>query len=149
MRKIVIAFLFILALVISLFATDDTKKEKQAVIKTVEKAYVKGIHTNRDTEAVREGFHENFIMFVNREGKVSHFSRDEWITRIEEGKKKNPDRPTPVVKAEYPMVEISGSAAAIRIELYRDGEHAYTDFMSLYKFGDDWKIVGKIYQSHR
>ncbi len=31
----------------------------------------------------------------------------------------------------------------------RDGKHVFTDYMSLYKVGDDWKIVGKIFHRHR
>ena len=36
-------------------------------------------------------------------------------------------------------------AAVAKFELYREGEHIFTDYMTLYQFPDGWKIVGKIY----
>ena len=33
----------------------------------------------------------------------------------------------------------------MRVEVYRDGKHTFTDYLLLYKFADDWKIVSKAY----
>jgi len=46
------------------------------------------------------------------------------------------------------MVNVTGNAAVARVEIYRDGKHAFTDYLSLYKFPDGWLIVGKIFQAH-
>jgi ketosteroid isomerase-like protein len=40
------------------------------------------------------------------------------------------------------------AAAVARVEVHRDGKHIFTDYLSLYRFADGWKIVGKIFQSH-
>ena len=50
--------------------------------------------------------------------------------------------------SEIPMVDVTGDAAVARVELYKDGKHIYSDYMSLYRFDDGWKIVGKIYHRH-
>ena len=47
--------------------------------------------------------------------------------------------------AKYPMIDISGNAAVAKVELYRGGKQIFTDYLSLYKFDDGWKIVSKIY----
>lgn len=147
-KKILIVVLAV-SLSISLMAADDIAEEKKAVMKTVEDAYVKGIHINRDPDAIRKGFHEDFIMFVNREGKISKVTRDGWIARIEEGNAKNPNRPKPEVKHNFAQVDVTDNAASVKIELHKNGKHVFTDYMSLYKFEDGWKIIGKIFQSHR
>lgn len=119
-----------------------------AVKKVIEEAYVKGIHINQDPDAIRRGFHSEFTMIILKDGEISKMSRDEWIGRIEEGKKNNPDRPKVETKHEFAVVEVEGNAAVARIEMYKDGKHVFTDFMALYKFDDGWKILNKIYYRH-
>ena len=119
-----------------------------AVKRVIEEAYVKGIHIDQNVEAIRKGFHPAFTMFACKDGEISKTSIDEWISSIEEGKKKNPNRPKVDTKCQFVSVEVSGNAAVARLEMYRDGKHVFTDFMSLYKFEDGWKIVAKIYYRH-
>jgi len=121
--------------------------EVAAVKHVIEEAYIKGIHINQDIDAIRKGFHPEFAMVMYQDGAISKLTIEEWIARIEEGKKKG-DRPKVEIKHEFPMVEVSGNAAVARIELYRDGKHVFTDFMSLYKFPDGWKIMSKTYYRH-
>ncbi|MGH7599473.1 MAG: nuclear transport factor 2 family protein [bacterium] len=144
--------IFFSAMILALFvlsgklAANDA--EKKAVMGVVEEAYVKGVHADPNGEAMRKGFHPDFIMFVQDGEKVTKVTRDEWITRIEAAKAKNSGSPKPVVKHEFPVVEVSGKAASVRVELYRDGKHVFTDFISLYKFEAGWKIIGKTFFRH-
>jgi hypothetical protein len=118
------------------------------VMNVVEEAYVKGVHAAPDGEAMRKGFHLDFIMFVQDGDKVTKVTRDEWITRIEAAKAKNSGSPMPAVKHEFPVVEVTGRAAIAKVELYKGGKHVFTDFISLYKFEDGWKIIGKTFYRH-
>jgi len=45
-------------------------------------------------------------------------------------------------------VDITGAAATVKIDLWRDEVHTFTDYLSLYKFADGWKIVGKTFYRH-
>ncbi len=144
-RMIVTALLMISCLSFAGTDVDDKKLVKQTIVD----AYIKGLQTNRDTVAMKKGFHEGFRMFVQeKDGSVRHVTRDDWADRVDEGKRKNSDRPTPNITHKIPVVEVEGNAAIARIEVYRDGKHIFTDFMSLYKDRAGWKIVGKIFQSH-
>ncbi len=129
-------------------ASGEADVEKEAVKKVIEDSYVKGIHIDRDVEAVRGGFHPAFTMFLLSEGKVTTWSVDDWIKRIEEGKKRNPGPPKRETRHEFSFVDVTGDAAVARIEIYKDSKHVFTDYMSLYRFDDGWKIVGKIYYRH-
>ena len=119
-----------------------------AVKRVIEDAYIKGIHIDQNVEAIRKGFHPAFTMYAYKDGQISTTSIEQWISSIEEGKKKNPNRPKVETKHEFVSVEVSGNAAVARLEMYKDGKHVFTDFMSLYKFDDGWKIVAKIYYRH-
>ena len=153
--SILAAVLVVAALLPGILSGQETpqapvaESDDVAAVKTViEEAYVKGIHIDQNVEAIRKGFHPAFTMFACKDGEISKTSIDEWISSIEEGKKKNPNRPKVDTKCQFVSVEVSGNAAVARLEMYRDGKHVFTDFMSLYKFEDGWKIVAKIYYRH-
>lgn len=146
MSKTILGSALLLFLFAGALAANDV--EKKAVMSVVEEAYVKGVHADPNGEAIRKGFHQDFIMFIQDGEKINKVTRDEWITRIEAAKAKNPDAPKPAVKHEFPSVEISGKAAIARVELHRDGKHVFTDFISLYKFEDGWKIIAKTFYRH-
>ena len=46
------------------------------------------------------------------------------------------------------VVDVTGSAASVKLELHQGDKRIFTDYLSLYKFPDGWKIVGKIYYRH-
>ena len=123
----------------------DDSSDVKAVI---ESAYVQGVHVKLDPAAMRKGFHPDFRMLVLKDGKMTAVTLEEWIGRMEAGAKKNPDAPRPAIKAEFPAVNVTGNAAIARVEIYRDGKHTFTDYLSLYKFPEGWMIVGKIFQAH-
>jgi len=120
-------------------------QEIAAIKKVVETAYVQGIHIERDLEKIKSGFHPDFSMLMLRNGQMSKMTIQAWMDRIEQGKKRNPNPPKVEVKHKFSMVNVEGNAATLRIEIYKDGKHKYSDYMALYKFADGWKIVNKIY----
>ncbi len=124
-------------------------EEEAAVRETIVNAYVKGIHIDWDIPAIKKVFHQSFTMFIKNGGEVRTLSKDEWIKSIEKKKKDNPDGPDYEVTYDMPMVDVTGDAAVAKVLIYRDDKLIYSDYMSLYKFEDGWKIVGKIYYSHK
>jgi hypothetical protein len=116
-------------------------------IEVVQTAYVDGIHRNSDADAMRGGFHPEFIMFMQTDEGMKILTRDAWAARIEKAGA-DPDRKTYEISAEVEIIGQSGNAAVVKVELGRDGKHVFTDFLSLYKTPDGWKIVAKIYQRH-
>ena len=135
-------------MIVSSIALAETNDDVAMIKQVITTAYVEGIHINRDTDAVKTGFSEDFAMIMKRDGKISRMTIQEWITRIDADVEKNPDRVMPETKAKFTAVEVAGDAAVARIELYKDGKLVYTDFMSLYRFDGGWKIIAKIYYRH-
>lgn len=132
----------VLAMVAGAAARAQTDKE--AVIQVVTDAYVNGVHAKPDGAAMRRGFHPDFRMLVLSEGKMTAVTLDEWVGRIEKAAS-NTTAPRPAIKAEFPLVDITNTAAAVRLEMFRDGEHTFSDYLLLYKFADGWKIVSKTF----
>jgi hypothetical protein len=121
--------------------------DRQAIETVVRSAYVEGVHIKGDPALMRKGFHPDFRMFMLREGALVTVTLDEWAGRIEKAAKERTG-PAPQIRAEFPLVDVAGNEAVARVEIHRDGKHIFTDYLSLYRFADGWKIVGKIFQSH-
>jgi len=145
-RYVLLLAAIVIAISVPVFGSGDTDVE--AVKMVIVESYIEGIHRNQDPEAILKGFHPDFAMVMVRDGEVSKMTIQEWVARIEEGNKKGNKRPAVETTYEFATVEVSGTAAVARIELFKDGKLTYTDFMSLYKFDDGWKIVNKIYYRH-
>ena len=86
-------------------------------------------------------------MLVLKDGAVTGVTLDEWAGRIEKGAAAR-TTPAPEISHEFTAVDVTGDAATVRLELRRGGKHVFTDYLSLYRFADGWKIVSKTFQSH-
>jgi hypothetical protein len=118
--------------------------DKKAVEKIIQEAYIDGVHINYDVEAMKKGFDKEFIMFAINESSVEKVTLDKWMDYISQTKKKNPE-PEKNIKYEIPSIDIVKDTAVARVEIYKAEKHIYTDFLSLYKVNNEWKIVGKVY----
>lgn len=121
--------------------------EKEAVIHVVESAYVNGFQNLGGREMIEAGFHPTFIMVLNRGGVLTELPLQRMI-EITEQRKTNPDYEHRKVTAKILDVDITGNAAMVKLELYRDGIKLFTDYLGLYKFDDGWKIFNKLYHQH-
>ncbi len=148
MRRATWAVLIASLAFFSVFANDNDEKEVEAIRAVIESAYVEGVHINRDADAMEKGFHPVFKMLVMRDGEIRVVPIEEWVNNVRKGYSRNPE-PRKGVTYNLAMVDVTGHAAVAKIELHRDSKHVFTDYMSLYKGPEGWKIVGKIFQSHR
>jgi ketosteroid isomerase-like protein len=141
--------LLISAWVAALLATAAAASEldQTAVKAVVRTAYVEGVHVRGDPALMRRGFHPDFRMFALREGTLSVVTLDEWAARIEKATRERKGAP-PEVKHEFASVDVTGDAAVARVEIHKAGKHVFTDYLSLYRFPDGWKIVSKTFQAH-
>ena len=144
--QLLFAFLLFLLLPVSLLAQPhQTHHADEAAIKEVlVAAYVEGVFIHRDAEAVREGFHPDFLMHVYHEGQLIQGSLDMWLERLDLDGTANPK------KIDYTIetIDVTGSTAFVKMKLYEDTQQIYTDYFGLYRFEDGWKIVNKVFFSH-
>jgi hypothetical protein len=121
------------------------QKEIQAIKHVVEEAYIEGIHKTQNMETIRSGFHPEFRMLVLSDNKMNKISLEEWMPRIEEMKKANPQMWAGETTYKWHLVDCCKTAAVIKIEVHKNGQYFSTDYMLLYKFSEGWKIVSKVY----
>ena len=122
--------------------SNHASANEDAVKGVIVSGYIEGMHINRDAEAARAAFHEDFIMHARIEGQVRQITIDQWVSRLSDGK--NDDE----ITYEFTSVIVTGTAANAVLEVFENGTHIYTDYFGLYKGDDGWRIMNKIYQSH-
>jgi hypothetical protein len=140
------AALLLVSLVAAGAAFADQAADVEAVKAVVTSAYLEGVHRQGDPALMRAGFHPDFRMYMLRDGKVGVVSLEEWAARIGKGGKEK--GPAPKIEADFTQVDVTGSTAVARLEVRRDGKHIYTDYLSLYKLPEGWRIVAKTFQAH-
>ena len=138
--RVVFLLILLFAIAAPLAAADA---DTEAIVEVVDRAYVQGIHLDADAGKVRSGMHESFVMFVRTDTGVNAVTRDQWIARL---KPRDPATPRPDVKAKIDVLDRAGDAAVVRVQLFREGKQIFTDYISLYRFADGWKLVGKTFQ---
>src|SRR5918999_3835668 len=109
--------------------------EREAVMKLL-KIYLSG-----DPEQLKQAFHPGATMFYARNDSLIAVPIPEYIARVEESRAKGPP---PKRVERIAQVDISGTSAVARIELEYP-QQKLTDYMSLVKYGGEWRILDKIF----
>lgn len=109
--------------------------EREAVEKPL-KMYLSG-----EPEQLKQAFHPGATMFFARNDSLIAVPIPEYIARVEESRAKGPP---PKRIERIAQVDISGTSAVARLELEYP-QQKLTDYMSLVKYGGEWRIVNKIF----
>lgn len=123
---------------------EDSQTDEASVRDVIVRSYIDGLHRNRDAQAVRAGFHQDFLMHVYDDGELIQVTLDMWLDHLE----LDGDLNASTIEYEFKSIDVTGSAATVKLEVYEDGDHIYTDYFGLYKFGGAWRIVNKIFYDH-
>jgi hypothetical protein len=131
------------------FMRAGAEQENEAAIKAVIlSAYRDGLCNVGDVELVKKGFHPEFRLLGIRDNALTILPIADWIKRTEEKKAAGKFPPQVLVAMEFPLIDITGNAAMAKVKFLVGDKHVYTDYLSLFRFAEGWKIVNKIYASH-
>ena len=120
----------------------------EAIKTTIQSAYIDGLTNEGDADKIDKGFHPDFnLIGIGEGGSMWKYPIKQWkadvLKRVEEGKL--PKTGDNKVSVKFLDVDITGTAAVAKIEYYVGTVLKYIDYLALYKFGEDWKIVNKIF----
>lgn len=119
--------------------------DREAIRRVIEEAYIKGIHGDQDERRIKRGFHQEFAMLVLSNNSIDKVDVDEWLGRIARMKKDNPALWKSETSYHFGLVDVAKNAAVAKLNVYKGTAHFSTDYMLLYKFDEDWKIVSKVF----
>ena len=101
--------------------------------------YIQG-HATGNGDFMRKAFHTDAKIMAFRDGKLTNLTTEEFASRF--NGKPAPDEAQRKRRIEH--VELTGNAGVAKIVLEYPTV-TYTDYMSLLKVGDEWKIVNKVF----
>lgn len=115
-------------------------KEYQAVADAL-KPYIDSAKTGSG-KLTRTAFFDHAHIVGSVGGEFYNMDADTFAGAVESG------GPAPDVEHRIAWIDISGSAAAAKVEFINWGGNRFTDFFVLYKHDGQWKISGKVYDAH-
>ncbi|WP_299440307.1 nuclear transport factor 2 family protein [uncultured Aquimarina sp.] len=123
---------------------ENTELQSFNDYKNVEKAlepYIKSAKSG-DGKLSRSAFYNHAHIIGSIEGQVYNMTADEFGGAVSES------GPSENVQSHIAWIDISGPAAAAKVEFYDWNGFRFTDFFVLFKKDGEWKISGKVYDSH-
>ena len=118
--------------------------DRDAIMQTIQDAYIQGVFVERSEAAVRSGFHPSFTMAVYADDELIQAPLDVWLERMQLDDVASGDS----IKGHFKQIDATDNTATVKLELWINGKRTYTDYFGLYKFSEGWKIVNKIFASH-
>ena len=140
MKKLVVLFVAVLGLfVLVRGANRSSVAETEAAARVPLEAYIQG-HATGNGDFMRKAFHTDAKIMAFRDGKLTNLTSEEFASRFT-GKAAEDEAQR---KRRIESVEITGNAGVGKIVLDYPTV-TFTDYMSLLKIGDEWKIVNKVF----
>jgi hypothetical protein len=150
LKPMIMKYLFVIAMFFAsaAYAQQPVQPTDEDLIKQViNTAYIDGIQNNGNVEDIRKGFHPSFNMLRMTDNEIKPYSIADWIAAIEQKKKDGLPNVAPAT-GKFINVDITGTAAVVKLELYRQDKKTFTDYLVLYKFTEGWRIVSKTFFRH-
>jgi hypothetical protein len=144
MRITGLVFLISCTVCLSVASAQTPDHDARAIREVIENAYVAGVFIDRNESAVRAGFHPAFVLSVYDADTVIVAPLDMWLDLLP----LNGEQSTDSVRHVFEYVDVTSSTATVKLQLWINDEHIYTDYLGLYRFADGWKIVTKVFASH-
>jgi len=114
--------------------------EYQAVADALQ-PYIQGAKSGNG-KTIRTAFYDHAHIVGTIDGKFYNADLNAFEKSISAG------GPAPKIEHRITWIDISGPAAAAKVEFIHWGGFRFTDFFVLYKHDGKWKISGKVYDSH-
>jgi hypothetical protein len=112
--------------------------------------YVRGAFNERNLDAMRAGFDESFAIFSADGDALDRFTLETWLSKLQDSLDNgyDPNAAKNVWKHEFAHVDVTDGGAMVKLDLFNEGTHIYTDYITLLRFDSGWRIVAKIYVQH-
>lgn len=138
MKKSLLLLCLVLSFTVLGNNTPQVNSDEATVRQTVE-SYLHGLKFN-DVESLKRAFYPGAkLYFVKRDNQLGELSQEQWYKGFASVAGREEKGELKIV-----AVDITGNAASVKVVEDYDTAR-YTDYLSLLKFTDGWKIVNKIY----
>lgn len=131
-------FLLLIAGITGVQAGAQDAKAIEAVITS---SYIEPLYQQGDPDKIRDGFHEEFHMYILHQGEFMIRTRDEWIERIKRSRANDPEPRN--FSWHFDMIDAQDQTAIVKLSIKENNKLKYVDYLTLYKFEEGWKVITK------
>jgi len=150
MKQLILAGTFYCVFVCFSFSQTNAEiqNEQKAITRLIQTCYIEGMANNGDTTIMNECFHSDFVLMGLSKGQklwswdLGKF-KEYYVKGKEEGK--IPKKGKNMVSAKIISIDIEGTMALAKLELYKGETLTYIDYLNLFKFNTEWQIVCKTF----
>lgn len=140
----------LILLALSVILANAQKSDEEQIKNIIKTAYEEGLQNEGNEEKIELGFHKDFTMLgIGENGQMWKYPISMWkaeqLKKLEEGHLPLKDKDK--VSVRFVSIDVTSNAAIVKLEYIVQDKVKYVDYMSLYKFDNQWKIVCKIFQS--
>ncbi|MHA1961034.1 MAG: nuclear transport factor 2 family protein [Candidatus Thorarchaeota archaeon] len=111
---------------------------RNTIENAIDAAFNKG-----DIHEIQKYFHQEFTLITLEDGLLVKTPLSVLLESVKEKKRKRAFPPHDRISIKITSVDIAKNAASVSLEFYRGLTHSCTDFFSLYKLGEEWRIVSQ------
>lgn len=136
-------------LILASFNFVHAQNDETTIKAVIQSAYIDGIHNLKNTEQIEKGFHPGFELLIkNKDGQLVKYPIYSWIESTKKRLAENPEGPKTKTTVEFVDIDITGETAMAKIDLFREEQRIFTDYLFMYKFPEGWRIVSKVYHRY-
>jgi hypothetical protein len=140
MKKVV--FMTVLSVLLSFTLTGQiAKKAEVEAVKNVIQSAVDATYNTGDIKIIQKHIHPGFNLLLNRNNNLIAIPLDQIIQRVKQSKINGEYPPDDLTSIKFLSLEVEGTAAIAKIDFFWGEKRTCVDFLSLYKFDEEWKIV--------
>jgi hypothetical protein len=133
----------VLTLLFITCAPASAQESEEAAVRAAIEHYFQG-HATGQGEHYRKVFHPDAKLFFIRDGKLTQWTSEEYISRA--SGKPAPDEAQR--KRKIDSIDITGDSAVVKLTLDYPSV-VFTDYMSMLKIDGRWMIVNKTFHAKR
>ncbi|WP_207423908.1 nuclear transport factor 2 family protein [Desertivirga brevis] len=122
--------------------------EETKIRNLIEECYLNGALNEMNTEKMYQGYHPDFAIFYAEGKALKKLPLKEWVAIVEQYKRSKDSTGLRKFDYEFVQIDVSETAAFVKLKCMRKGVLVFTDLLTLLKFDGEWKIVTKIYHNH-
>lgn len=133
---------------LSLLAQNKKNMEETEIENLIKDGYLNGALNKMDTPKMRDVYHKDFAIFYNEGEELKRLPLEDWIKMVNNYKKSKDTSGLRDFDYEFVQIDVTENASFVKLKLMRKGVLIFTDYITLLKFENSWKIVTKIYNAH-
>jgi hypothetical protein len=122
--------------------------EKASIKEVIQDALVDGYLNKYDIEEMEKGIHPEFRIMEVRNNALSKRGYKDMLDYVERVKPSRPEGRRVKVTISILSVDVIGNIGCAKVEFYDGSVLHGTDFITLMKFDDGWKLVGSVACEH-